>query len=153
MNRLKLFSIILLFACMSCVSTSPEKPTEESLLVAVETFNRAFSSGQIPTLVTMIADDYRHTNGNSKAIDTQSWLTYLHQRNKDLESKTLIVHDYKMDQIDVVLYEKAALVTGRVTTSVTYKGDHKVNEYRVTHLWVYENERWKRAGFHDGRIK
>lgn len=138
---------------MSCVISNSNNPTKESLLDAVSQFNEAFSTGNVARLVFMIADDYKHTNASSKAIDAKSWVNYLHKRNKDLQSKNLIVHSYDMDQIEVVLYGTSAIVTGRVKTSTTYNGNLRNNEYRVTHFWVYENERWKRAGFHDGKIK
>lgn len=138
---------------MGCVISNSNNPTKESLLEAISEFNDAFSKGHTGTLVTMISDDYLHTNANAKAIESQSWVNYLHKRSKDLESKDLVVHSYDMDQMEVVLYGTSAVVTGRVKTSNTYKGNKNENEFRVTHFWVYENERWKRAGFHDGKIK
>lgn len=153
MNYSKLLVAIFLFTCMSCVISNSKNPTKESLLEAITKFNDAFSKGHAETLVTMISNDYRHTNANTKAIDARSWVNYLHKRSKDLQSKNLVVHSYDMDQIEVVLYGTSAVVTGRVKTSSTYKGNKNENEFRVTHFWVYENERWKRAAFHDGKIK
>ncbi len=152
MSYSKLLLLAFLFTCMSCVISNSNNPTKESLLEAVSEFNDAFSTGNVPKLVIMITDDYKHTNSSAKAIGARSWVNYLHKRNKDLESRDLIVHNYDMDQIEVVMYNRSAVVTGRVKTSSSYKGDLRKNEYRVTHFWVYENERWKRAGFHDGKI-
>ncbi|MDT7832588.1 nuclear transport factor 2 family protein [Flavobacteriaceae bacterium S356] len=155
MKYLKLLLPTLLLAFTSCSisNATSESPTKESLLEAVNKFNRAFSEGDVATLVTMITDDYKHTNGSSKAISAQSWLSYLNKRNNDLASKDLIVHSYDMDQIEIVLDNTWAIVTGRVKTVSTFKGIRKESEFRITHLWTYENERWKRAGFHDGKIK
>lgn len=147
---------VLFFSVLtSCsVSTaSSEKPTKASLEKAINTFNQAFSNGNVPKLITMISDEYRHTNGSAKAIDARSWLNYLHKRSADIRSKELIVNSYEMDQIDIVMYGTSAIVTGRVKTSSTYQENTRESEFRVTHLWIFENERWKRAGFHDGKIK
>lgn len=154
MKYLKILLAVTISVMTSCsVSDAPEKPTKEGLQKAISTFNTAFATGNVPELVYLISDDYRHTNGNSKSIDAKSWLDYLHKRSADIRSKDLVVHNYDMDEIDIVMYNSSAVVTGRIKTSSTYQGNKRENEFRVTHIWVFENERWKRAGFHDGKIK
>lgn len=154
MKTLQSTLLLLTFFCFSCtIGNSDKGPTKESLSKTIKEFNRAFSSGNVAALVYMIADDYKHTNGSSRAIKAENWVNYLHKRSKDLNTKDLVVHSYDMDQIEIVMYDDTAIVTGRVQTSTTSKGIRSENEYRVTHVWVYENERWKRAGFHDGKIK
>lgn len=150
LKHLLLYTVLITY--FSCSTKDVTLANQASLTEAINTFNNAFAKGDIETLTSMIADEYKHTNGTSKAIVAKDWLNYLRKRNKDLQSKDLIVHSYDMDQIEMVLYGAAAIVTGRIQTSSTSKGVLKENKYRVTHVWVYENHRWKRAGFHDGKI-
>jgi len=153
MKLLKQLLIYTMFISFFSCSTKKDAPAnQESLIEAINTFNNAFAKGDLKTLTVMITNKYKHTNGNSKAIVAKDWLNYLHKRNKDLQSKDLVVHSYDMDQIEMVLYGSNAIVTGRIQTSSTLKGALRENKYRVTHVWVYENHRWKRAGFHDGKI-
>lgn len=153
MKLLKHLLIYIVFiTCYSCSTKDDTHASQASLTEAINTFNKAFAKGDVKTLASMIADEYKHTNGTSKAIVAKDWLNYLHKRSEDLQSKDLIVHSYDMDQIEMVLYGAAAIVTGRIQTSSTSKGILKENKYRVTHVWIYENHSWRRAGFHDGKI-
>ena len=56
-------------------------------------------------------------------------------------------------RLEIEYYKKMAIVTGKVVVSNKDKGEIKNNEYRITNLWVNANGSWKRAGFHDGKIK
>jgi ketosteroid isomerase-like protein len=152
MNTIKKISLLVLFLVLSCQNTHIPKASKVSLTATLKKFNRAFASGHIPKLVTMITDDYTHTNGSAKAIHAKDWLSYLQKRNQELQSGDLVVHHYQMDQTEIVLHGTTAIVTGRVQTSFTHKGKKQERAYRVTQLWVFKNERWQRAGFHDSKI-
>lgn len=146
-----------LFICISCSSPNHTEnqtlPNKDQLLEAINTFNTAFKNGDVARLESMITDNYQHTNGTSKSIGKESWLNYLHKRKQDLEAGNLVVNAYEMDQMEVELYEDMAIVTARVNTKSTLDGETRENEFRVTNVWVLEDGKWKRAGFHDGKIK
>ncbi len=132
--------------------TSQEKE-EKILLKSIEDFNLAFKKSDIEKLESMITDRYVHTNGNSKSIDKNTWITYLYKRKKDIESKNLIVNSYEMKETEIQLHNNTAIVTGKIVVSNTKNGELIENQYRVTNIWIYKNNQWKRAAFHDGKIK
>lgn len=123
------------------------------LMEAIDKFNQAFQQGDVTTLETMITDQYMHTNGNSKAIGKASWFNYLNKRKLEIEAGDLEVLSYNMDETDVKIYGNTAIFTARITVVNSKKGESVENQYRVTNIWVYESGAWKRAGFHDGKIK
>ena len=150
MNLIKPFifvaSVYLLLGC----STASK---EEELLTAIEQFNDAFSSGDVNTLESMITENYLHSNGSSKAIRKENWLNYLRKREADIRQGKLEVLDYQFDEVAIEKYNDAAFVTGRVTSTTRRGSETVTSQYRITHLWIYESGNWKRAGFHDGKIK
>ncbi len=132
--------------------TSQEKE-EKILLKSIENFNLAFKKGDVEKLESMITDQYVHTNGNSKSIDKNTWITYLYKRKKEIENKDLIVNSYEMRETEIQLHNNTAIVTGKIVVSNTKNDELIENQYRVTNIWVYKNNQWKRAAFHDGKIK
>nr|WP_321237509.1 nuclear transport factor 2 family protein [uncultured Psychroserpens sp.] len=152
-----LFTIIILFNFLNCKDKSTthkdSKITEDSLLETIEKFNNAFQEGNVSIIESMVTENYIHTNGNSKAIRKKDWLNYLKKREKKIKSGNLEVIEYKMNEIEIEFYNKIAIVTGKIFVSNKEKEDIKNSEYRITNIWVNENGKWKRAGFHDGKIE
>ena len=142
---------IIVFNIYSC---SNEKiANKEALLGTIEKFNKAFQAGNVELIESLVTDNYVHTNGNSKAIGKKDWFNYLNKREKEIKSGNLEVVEYKMEEIEVEFHNTIAIVTGKVLVSSKVKGEIKKNEYRITNIWVNINGNWKRAGFHDGKIK
>lgn len=145
--------LLLLISCSDNSSQSEKDNTKkEQLLETVETFNKAFNEGNIEVLIPMITKNYVHTNSNSKSIGKEDWLAYLAKRKKQIESGELVIKNYKMDEIEVEMHDDMAIVTGKISFLSISGGMEKQNAYRVTNVWVLEDGRWKRAGFHDTRI-
>ncbi|MBQ4822437.1 nuclear transport factor 2 family protein [Aquimarina sp. MMG016] len=152
-------TIILLSIAIILIHCSPPNhndkslATKESLLKTIEKFNTAFNTGDIKTLESMVTDNYLHTNSNSESIRKEDWFNYLHKRKKDIDSGILSVSSYNMDQTKVEIYNNTAIITARISVSSITSGKVKENQYRVTNIWVFQQGKWKRAGFHDGKIK
>lgn len=58
-----------------------------------------------------------------------------------------------MSDPQVEFHGKTAVLTAKIKVTATNKGTVTENEYQVTNIWVKESGVWKRAGFHDGKIK
>lgn len=149
--------IILVFNFFSCSNKETtgglSEQVKQDLMEAINKFNQAFQEGDVTTLESMIVQNYIHTNGNSKPIGKKDWINYLHKRNKEIESKDLEVKGYKMEEIQIEFYDNTAIMTAKITAINKRSDQIQENEYRVTNIWVYEMGNWKRAGFHDGKIK
>lgn len=152
-----LFLILIPFMYLNCTHKDHQKENsvkeEKILLERINDFNQAFKENDVERLESMITDSYLHTNGNSKSIDKSSWVQYLNKRKKDIETGDLIVDSYEMEETEIRLYGNVAILTAKVIVVSTRSGDPQKNEFRVTNVWVNEAGNWKRAGFHDGKIK
>ncbi len=145
-------NFILLVLCTYGVAQGQQVVPSEALPQALDQFNEAFAEGDPEVLGMFITEDYVHTNGTSKAIGRAAWLGYLARRYDDLQAGRLEILSYEMDEVEIVDLGETAIVTGRVRVSSRTEAGVQNNTYRVTHLWVKDAGRWKRAGFHDGKI-
>ncbi|MGW9686691.1 nuclear transport factor 2 family protein [Flagellimonas sp. 2504JD1-5] len=146
--------LLLLLISMGC-KTAPQTLTldqKEELISTIEQFNRAFSESDVPALESMVTENYKHTNGTSKAIDKASWFKYLIKRDKAVKGGELIINTYTLTELDIEYHGHSAIVSGKVYSSHTKDGTDMESEFRITNIWVYQDGSWKRAGFHDGKI-
>lgn len=60
---------------------------------------------------------------------------------------------YEVDDMNVMLYEKMAVVTGRVTTKGLAKGTEIVSRSRFTDVFVWRQGRWQLVAGHSSRIR
>ncbi len=126
---------------------------KEILLKRVQEFNIAFRDGHMEKLEKMITINYLHTNSNSKAIGRNEWLKYLKKRKTELSSGDLVIDKYQMGETEIAIYDDMAIVTAKISFSSIRNNEQKENEFRITNVWIKEASTWKRAGFHDTRIK
>ncbi len=145
--------LLLITSCDSQNSLSQNDQEKQNLLAAIEKFNTAFAEGNLVLLDSMTTENYLHTNGSSKVINKTNWFNYLEKRSKDLEAGTIKIIDYQLEDTAIEHYENMAIVTGKVIVKTKDSSGIMKNQYRITNFWVLEEDRWKRAGFHDGKIE
>ena len=158
MKQLHVFLVIFLAYCAyACLDSKPFIDDQDTLEVelrqTIDKFNQAFQEGSVEVLESLITQDYLHTNGSSKSIRKETWLNYLRKREKEIEEGVLKVISYGMDEVEIELYGKAAIVSGRVRVENKRNEEIREQQYRVTHLWIKKSDGWKRAAFHDGKIQ
>lgn len=141
-------SFLFLFGC-----SKTEENQKAELLEAIAEFNIAFQNADVPTLESMITENYIHTNGTSKAIQKEDWLNYLMKRRQQISTGSITPKSYSMDEMMVHFYGNTALVTAKIESQTEIQDSLHVNAYRITNVWIKEKDEWKRAGFHDGKIQ
>ena len=60
---------------------------------------------------------------------------------------------YDVDEMRVMLYDKTAVVTGRVTTKRMVKGAPVTGQSRFTDVFVWRQERWQLVAGHSSKIR
>ena len=157
-RRIKILLLsTLLFSLSNCsgpnTTIQESENAKEDLLTALSRFNTAFEEADVEVLQSMITDNYIHTNSSSKAIRKEDWLNYLKKRSESISSEELVITNYEMGEVEIEIHGTTAIVTGKISVSSTTGEGSRDNEYRITNVWVNENGEWKRAGFHDTKIK
>ncbi|OJJ18335.1 hypothetical protein BKI52_26315 [marine bacterium AO1-C] len=148
----------LLVALLSVLAFAPvmgqdDSKTAEEVKKAVEQFNKAFLEADVVSLAGMLTEQYIHSNSGSAVINKINWLKYIKSRRRQLDRKILKVKDYKMRDVVIKVYGNTAVVNALITSSGTLKRKPFLSAIRCTHVWVKEGGVWKRAAFHDSKLK
>ena len=147
MVKMVIIGIAVLAGQISC--TVPTK----SVTDAVETFAKAFRAADIETLDQLLTDDYVNINAGGQPIDKEAWLRWMTSRGDELARGDYVIETYELEDLEIVLYGQAAVVTGMVHSSGTSYKQPFNSKIRFTNLWVHEGGRWRRAAFHDSPAK
>ncbi len=142
------FTFLFAFAC-----STKEEPKSQTLELAIEQFNEAYRIGNTDVLSKMITDNYTHTNGSWKSFGKEQWMSYMIKRQERLTSGGLVIDQYVMDELAIVFFENSAIVTARISTSGVEHNQPFSKQFRVTNIWVSQEGKWLRAGFHDSAIQ
>ncbi len=60
---------------------------------------------------------------------------------------------YDVDEMNAMLYDKMAVVTGRVTTKHIIKGKESLGKSRFTDVFVWRQDRWQLVAGHSSKIR
>ena len=94
------------------------------------------------------ADEFIFTGADGSLLTKKDDLKGLKEpANPDF---TLLAYD--VDEISVLLYEKVAVVTGRVTQKSRHKGAEVNSQTRFTDVFVSRDGRWQIVAGHSSRI-
>jgi ketosteroid isomerase-like protein len=98
--------------------------------------------GDTGFLETFITDDFMLIGPLGFMLNKEQWLTRF-------TSNDLRYDSFAWDDVRVRAYGDAAIVTGRQTQTGAYKETHDIRgEFRVTQVFVRQDERWLMAGIH-----
>ena len=127
--------------------------SKENLEQTLQVFNNAFEMADVEILNSMTSDNYTHTNGGWKSFGKEDWLGYMKKRKIRIENGELQIASYEMKELSIQMHGLSAFITGKIVMEGIENRESFNKEIRVSNFWVFENEEWKRAGFHDTRIE
>lgn len=153
LNKLRLSVLGALMIVLPVITQANPSDEETKLRQTIEKFNQAFMQADVSTLDSLLTEQYLHTNSGNRAFAKNSWLKWIKSRQAAVEAGKLIYTSYQTQDLDIVLYPDAAVVTGR--NIAKGRNDDKPFEVdiRFSHLWVKQAGQWRRASFHDAPAK
>lgn len=96
-------------------------------------------AADLDTLYALTTDDFRLVGPFGFVLDKRQWLD--RYRANDLAISALTWHD-----VDVREYGDSVITIGTYAQEATYKGSPSDGEFRITHVFVRDADRWKIAG-------
>jgi ketosteroid isomerase-like protein len=139
MTRILLVVTLLLVAATLALSQMPGKDTSTDE-AHIRTLNEASGEAQVKrdmaTLDRLLADDFILTRANGVVANKA-------QNLADVQSGERSFTSYKNDDVRVRLYGDAAVVTGQVVSSGTYKGQDFSGRFRYTKVFVKKDGQWQ----------
>lgn len=113
--------------------------TEQEMTRLVDAWVAAESRADVTFLETLLAEDFIGIGPLGFMLTKQQWLD--RHRSGDLTYQALAV-----DEVNVRVYDAAALVTCRQTQRAAYRGGSIPGEFRATLAFVHQEGRWQLAG-------
>ena len=95
----------------------------------------------IEALDALATDDFHLVGPFGFVLDKHQWLD--RYRSGDFTTTTLTWHD-----VVVRDYGDSAVTIGTQTQHAAYRGSPSDGDFRITHVFVREADRWKIAGMH-----
>jgi ketosteroid isomerase-like protein len=96
-------------------------------------------AADIETLDALATDDFRLVGPFGFVLDKQQWLD--RDRSGDFVTTTLTWHD-----VDVRVYGGSVVTIGTQSQVAAYRGSPSNGDFRITHVFVRDGDRWKIAG-------
>jgi ketosteroid isomerase-like protein len=139
MTRILLVVTVMIASATLALSQTPGKDTsadEARIRQLNEESGEAQIKRDIAALDRMLADDFILTRANGAVVNKA-------QNLADVQAGDRSFTSYKSDDVRVRLYGDAAVLTGQVTSSVTYKGQDFSGRFRYTKVFVKRDGQWR----------
>lgn len=142
-----IFFLVLLLAFSAC--TNADSDNAELSEDDIYAFALAFHTGDFDTVSKHIAEGYIHVNSGAAPYSRTQWLAWYEGYAQEITNGDQVFKQYEIEALEIQRHQDAAYVSGVVRASGERFGDPFSQKIRFTNLWVWEDDRWKRAGFHD----
>jgi ketosteroid isomerase-like protein len=144
MTRILLVLTVIVASATLALSQMSGKDTSADE-ARIRTLNEESGEAQvkrdIAALDRMLADDFILTRANGVVANKAENLA-------DVQSGDRSFASYTSDDVRVRLYGDAAVVTGRVTSTGTYKGQDFSGRFRYTKMFIKRDGQWRIVAWH-----
>jgi hypothetical protein len=114
-----------------------EVDREAEVRDAVNAFGRAYLEADVPTLKTLLTENYVHVNGRSgNVLNRDDWLKWVRSRRAEIDNGELVVSDFRIEDVKVVLDGKTAIVIGMVYLSQSRNGNSNTAQIRFSNFMI-----------------
>ena len=132
----------------SAMAAEPDREAE--VRAAIAEFGQAFVAADVPTLESLLSENYIHVNGRSgDVLSRDDWLKWVRVRRAEIEKGELEFCDYRIEDVRIAVDEDTATVVGTVALCVNRNGSAITSKIRFSNTWLYRESVWRRAAFHD----
>jgi len=122
----------------SSTGEDPVTATADSIRDVAAAWVRAELAADVDTLETLVTDDFRLVGPFGFVLDKQQWLD--RYRSGDFHATGLTWHDD-----DIRQYGETVVAIGTQSQEAAYRGTPSNGDYRITHVFVCDHDRWKIA--------
>ena len=112
---------------------------EDNLEKLAQDLTEAERRNDVAFLAHSLADDFVGIGPRGFMLTKDEWLA----RHK---SGDLRYESFELDEVKIRVYGDAAVLTGRETTKVKYRGQDQQGQFRTTEIFVKQHGQWRLAG-------
>lgn len=145
--------IICMALVVSGTAMAEEIDREGEVRSAVDQFGSAFVEADVPTLESLLSENYVHVNGRSgDVLNRDDWLNWVKSRRTEIEKGELKFCDYRIEDLIIVVDEDTATVVGTVVLCMNRNGTSSTSRIKFSNTWLYRKGEWRRSAFHDSPL-
>ena len=142
-------SVSVVFSQKAVQKSDKDERTKQDLMQLERDIGKANIDKDYAFFDRVEAEEFIFTDAGGGITNKKEDLEGLKQpSNPDVK---LVAYD--LDEMSVRLYDKTAVVTGRVTTKRLVKGQPNSSLSRFTDVFVWRQERWQLVAGHSSRIR
>ncbi len=109
---------------------------KQQLTQQAKLWDQAIVNKDREAIAANLSEDFRQIGPNGEVEDKASFIA-------GLIAPELTIHPYTVDEFEVRLYGKTALLSGRTRMSGEYQGKPFVSHYRYIDVYVLRGKRWQ----------
>ena len=144
---MKIASILCTLSILSCVAAFADDSVDAGKILALENaWNQAQLHHDANALSQLLPSTFVYTDYDGTVQDKAAFLKDL----KDPDYQASLVTN---ENVKVIPYTNAAVVTGTYHTKGKYKGRPFEHWGRFTDMWVFQNNTWQCVASHTNLIK
>lgn len=115
--------------------------SEEAVRDAERSYAEAVLRQDVPTLERLLADDFIATSSRGEVRNKSQEIDDIKPSSKP--DPDYAMEDFKLDDVNVRIFGETAIVTGRSTLKVSYKGQSGTSLFRYTRVYAKRKGRWQ----------
>ncbi|MHB8600597.1 MAG: nuclear transport factor 2 family protein [Ktedonobacteraceae bacterium] len=120
--------------------------TEQEVMRLADAWATAEVRGDAAFLERTLADDFIGIGPLGFMLTKQEWIA--RHQSSDLQYET-----FNLDEINVRVYNEAAVLTGRQVQQGAYRGNSINSQLRTTLVFVQQQGQWRLASLHLSTIR
>lgn len=150
-------TLLALSMCLSVMGQSITKSQgngriEQELMQLERDWSAAYLKHDVDTVDRLLAEEYVGIDGRGIITNKAQEIEEAKAPRPEAPKPAFTVLDETVTDMKIRLYGKVAVVTGRTTERIEFKGKESSIQYRRTTVWVKREGRWKCVSFHGSRI-
>ncbi len=130
-----LLSLIAAVALM-CAALPAQADDRSDLLALEARWNQALVDQDIPTLETILADDFVFVAPDGSITGREALLSFVANR-------TVTLDPFVTEEVSVRTYGDTSVVVGRFTQTIRRGDEHRTTTYRYTDVYVRQAGAWR----------
>lgn len=144
-------SRFILLVCLALITTisHADDAKQARLKERMAALSAAFNASDVPTLDTLLAEHYSHTNNGAAPLNRAAWLASIAKRRADMDSGSQNITSVETSEIEVQTHNDTAVGTGLYIMKGERNGNAFGLKIRFTQVWEWDSNDWYRVAFHD----
>lgn len=150
LERVRTLFLSSVLSCVLALGATPtaQAPSDDARAVrrALDAYSEGIVRGDRGAIEALLDDRFVITSGDGALRDKRAELADL------FPGPELVVHEFEIDDLEIRVFDRAAVATGILRWKMTYRKQPSAIERRTTVMLIRSGSAWRIVGQHVSRI-